>query len=205
MYKGEKLNSITHLVGATAALAGLAILVFFAVRQGSDAIKLVSLTVYGISLFLLYLFSVLYHSCRGKWKIFFQKLDHVAIYLLIAGTYTPFMLISLEGIWGKWLFGIIWSLAIVGILLDVLPKRRHRILAIVVYVLMGWLCLLAIKPLLSALSTGGFIWLLAGGLFYTGGIIFYVLDHIKHFHGIWHLFVLAGSVCHYLAILLYVL
>jgi len=205
MYKGEKLNSITHLVGAAAALAGLAILVYFAARQGGNIVELISLTVYGVSLFLLYLFSVLYHSSRGKWKIFFQKLDHVAIYLLIAGTYTPFMLISLDGPWGWWLFAIIWSLAVIGILLDVLPKRRPKALAIVVYVLMGWLCLVAIKPLLSALSTEGFIWLLAGGIFYTAGIVFYVLDHIKHFHGIWHLFVLAGSVCHYLAILLYVL
>ncbi len=204
MYRGERLNSITHVIGAAAALAGLVVLVYFGARQG-DLTKLVSLTVYGISLFLLYLFSVLYHSCRGKWKAIFQKLDHAAIYLLIAGTYTPFMLISLDGAWGWWLFAIIWSLAVAGILLDTLPKRRRRILAVVIYILMGWLCLVAIKPLLAALSVGGFVWLLIGGLFYTGGIVFYVWDHIRHFHGIWHLFVLAGSVCHYLAIVLYVL
>lgn len=203
MYRGEKLNSITHLVGAAAALAGLVVLLYFAVQQG-DPIKTLSLTIYGVSLFLLYLFSVLYHSFRGRWKAIFRKLDHVAIYLLIAGTYTPFMLISLEGPWGWWLFGVIWALAVVGILLDTLPKRRREVLAIIIYILMGWLCVVAGRPLLSALSTGGFLWLLAGGLFYTFGIVFYVLDHIRHFHGVWHLFVLAGSVCHYLAILLYV-
>lgn len=203
MYRGERLNSITHLVGAAAALAGLVVLLYFAVRQG-DPIKTLSLTVYGISLVLLYLFSVLYHSFRGKWKTIFQKLDHIAIYLLIAGTYTPFMLISLEGEWGWWLFGVIWGLAIVGVLLDTLPKKRRELLAITIYILMGWLCLIAVRPLLSALSTPGFLWLLAGGVFYTVGIVFYVLDRIRHFHGIWHLFVLAGSVCHYLTILLYV-
>lgn len=203
MYRGERLNSITHLVGAAAALAGLVVLLYFATQQG-DAIKTLSLTVYGVSLFLLYLFSVLYHSFRGRWKAIFRKLDHVAIYLLIAGTYTPFMLISLEGPWGWSMFGVIWGLAVFGILLDTLPKRRQEVLAIIVYILMGWLCVIAVRPLLTALSTEGFLWLLAGGLFYTFGIIFYVLDHIRHFHGVWHLFVLAGSVCHYLAILLYV-
>jgi hemolysin III len=204
MYEGERLNSITHLVGATAALAGLVLLVYFAALQG-DPVKIVSLSVYGASLFLLYLFSVLYHSFRGKWKILFQKLDHVAIYLLIAGTYTPFTLIALEGTWGWWLFGIIWFLAVAGVLIDTIPKRRPRALAVVIYVLMGWLCLVAVKPLVAALSPRGFYLLLAGGVFYTSGIIFYVFDHVKaHFHGIWHLFVLAGSICHYLAILLYV-
>lgn len=204
MYHGERFNSITHIIGATAALAGMVVLVVLASGRG-DLMKIISLTVYGVSLFLLYLFSVLYHSFRGKWKRIFQKLDHLAIYLLIAGTYTPFTLISLEGVWGWWIFSIIWLLAVVGILLDTLPKRRREILALIVYVLMGWLCVVAIKPLFTALSIGGFLWLLAGGLFYTAGIIFYVLDHRQHFHGIWHLFVLAGSVCHYLAILLYVL
>ena len=203
MYRGERLNSITHLIGAAAALAGLVVLLYFAVRQG-DPIKTLSLTIYGVSLFLLYLFSVLYHSFRGKWKDIFQKLDHIAIYLLIAGTYTPFMLISLEGAWGWWLFGIIWGLAVIGILLDTLPKKRHQLMVIAVYILMGWLCLVAVRPLVSALSAQGFLWLLAGGVFYTVGIIFYVLGRIRHFHGIWHLFVLAGSVCHYVAILFYV-
>jgi hemolysin III len=203
VYKGERFNSITHLIGAAAALAGLVALVYFAVRQG-DPVKTISLMVYGVSLFLLYLFSVLYHSFRGKWKRFFQKLDHVAIYLLIAGTYTPFMLISLEGSWGWWLFGIIWSLAVVGILLDTLPKKRHQVLVVTIYILMGWLCLVAVRPLLQALSVSGFLWLLAGGLFYTAGIIFYALDYKRHFHGIWHLFVLAGSICHYVTILFYV-
>ena len=204
MYKGERFNSITHLVGAAAALAGTVVLVVFATRQG-DPITTLSLVVYGSSLFLLYSASVLYHSFRGRWKDVFQKLDHVAIFLLIAGTYTPFTLISLERTWGWWLFGIIWSLAVAGILLDTLPKRRPRILAVAIYMLMGWLCVVAVRPLWDALTGAGFLWLLAGGILYTGGIVFYVLDHLRNwFHGVWHLFVLGGSVCHYIAILFYV-
>jgi hemolysin III len=204
MYPGERFNSISHLIGAVAALAGLVVVVVIAAQQG-DPWKIVSFSVYGTTLFLLYTISTLYHSLRGRAKQIFRKLDHLSIYLLIAGTYTPFTLVTLRGFWGWTLFGVIWGLAIVGMALEALPQKGNRILSVVVYVLMGWLVVVALKPLLAALPFAGFIWLLLGGIFYTGGLVFYLFDEkVRHFHGIWHLFVLAGSVSHYLTILLYV-
>lgn len=204
MYKGERFNSISHLVGAVAALAGLVIIVVVAARQG-DPWKIVSFSVYGTTLFLLYTISTLYHSLRGKAKLVFRKLDHFSIYLLIAGTYTPFTLVTLRGGWGWTIFGVIWGLAIFGIALESLPQKGNRILPVIIYVLMGWLVLLALKPLLQVLPLHGFIWLLLGGIFYTGGLVFYVFDErVRYFHGVWHLFVLAGSISHYVTILFYV-
>ncbi|MCC8999832.1 MAG: hemolysin III family protein [Candidatus Contendobacter sp.] len=204
MYKGEFFNSISHLVGAAAALVGLVIVVVVAAQQG-DPWKIVSFSIYGATLFLLYTFSTLYHSLQGRAKRIFRKLDHLSIYFLIAGTYTPFALVTLRGAWGWTIFGIIWGLVIVGIVLESLPQKGNRIWSVAVYILMGWLILIALKPLLQALPAGGFIGLLLGGIFYTGGLVFYALDsRVKHFHGIWHLFVLAGSVSHYLTILFYV-
>ncbi|HFD81668.1 MAG TPA: hemolysin III family protein [Gammaproteobacteria bacterium] len=205
MYHGERFNSISHLAGAVLALAGLVVLVVFASMQG-DPWKIVSFSIYGASLFLLYTLSTLYHSLRGRAKEIFQKLDHVAIYLLIAGTYTPFTLVTLHGAWGWTLFGIIWGLATVGIVIDSLHREGSRTLQLVIYLLMGWLIVVAMYPLVQALPRGGLVLLVLGGLFYTGGILFYVLDErLRHAHGIWHLFVLAGSVSHYLAVLIYVL
>lgn len=205
MYHGERFNSISHLVGAALALAALVVLVVFASLQG-DPWKIVSLSIYGATLFLLYSFSALYHSLRGRAKIIFQKLDHAAIYLLIAGSYTPFTLITLRGAWGWSLFGIVWGLAIVGIMLDSLHRNGPRVYQMVIYLLMGWVVLVALYPLLQNLPTGGMILLVLGGLLYTGGMVFYALDEkMNHAHGIWHLFVLAGSVSHFLAILFYVL
>lgn len=204
MYPGERFNSISHFIGALAALVGLVVVVVIAAQQG-DLWKIISFSVYGTTLFLLYTISTLYHSLRGRAKQIFRKLDHLSIYLLIAGTYTPFTLVTLRGVWGWWLFGVIWGLAVVGMALEALPQKGNRILSIVVYVLMGWLVLVALKPLLAALPLAGFIGLLLGGIFYTGGIVFYLFDEkVRHFHGIWHLFVLAGSISHYLTILLYV-
>ena len=204
MKKGEQFNSITHLIGAAAALAGLVVLVVAASRQG-DPWKIVSFSIYGATLLLLYVSSALYHSLRGKGKDVFRKLDHHAIYLLIAGTYTPFTLVTLRGAWGWSLFGVIWGLAVLGIVVDSLPQKGLRILPVVIYLLMGWLVLMALKPLLQALPSMGFVWLLVGGLFYTGGIVFYALDkRVRHFHGIWHLFVLLGSISHYITVLFYV-
>jgi len=204
MKKGEQFNSITHLIGAAAALAGLVVLVVAASRQG-DPWKIVSFSIYGATLLLLYVSSALYHSLRGKAKDVFRKLDHHAIYLLIAGTYTPFTLVTLRGAWGWSLFGVIWGLAVLGIVVDSLPQKGLRILPVVIYLLMGWLVLMALKPLLQALPSMGFVWLLVGGLFYTGGIVFYALDkRVRHFHGIWHLFVLLGSISHYITVLIYV-
>jgi len=203
MYHGERFNSISHLVGAALALVGLTVLVVFAAQQG-DPWKIVSFSIYGTTLFLLYSASTIYHSWPGPAKAFFKKLDHVAIYLLIAGTYTPFTLITLRGPWGWSLFGAVWGLAITGIVLDSLHKSGKRTLQIILYVLMGWIIIIAMYPLTQNLPSGGIIWLVTGGVLYTGGILFYAFDKkLPHGHGIWHLFVLAGSISHYLAIVLY--
>jgi len=204
MYYGERFNSISHLVGAVAALAGLVVVVVVAAQQG-DPWKIVSFSVYGATLFFLYTVSTLYHSLRGRAKRIFRKLDHYSIYFLIAGTYTPFTLVTLRGAWGWTIFGVIWGLVVVGIAVESLPQSGNRLLSLGVYILMGWLVVLALEPLLQALPWAGFVWLLLGGIFYTGGVAFYLFDEkIRHFHGIWHLFVLAGSVSHYVTILFYV-
>jgi hemolysin III len=205
MYHGERFNIITHLIGAALALAGLVVLVVFASLKG-DPWKIVSFSIYGASLFLLYSLSVLYHSLRGRAKQFFRTLDHIAIYLLIAGSYTPFTLVTLRGAWGWSLFGTIWLLAIIGIIIDSLHKKGSRAIQMVIYLLMGWLILIAIYPMVQALPTGALVLLVLGGVFYTSGIIFYALDErMKHAHGIWHLFVLAGSISHFFTMLFYVL
>ncbi|MBV5272936.1 MAG: hemolysin III family protein [Lamprocystis purpurea] len=203
MYRGERFNSISHLVGAVLALIGATVLVTLAGVKG-EAIRIVSFSVYGATLFLLYLSSTLYHSLRGRAKDFFQVMDHHAIYLLIAGTYTPFTLVALKGKTGWWLFGAVWGLAVAGMVIDTLRSGGGRLLSVAIYLLMGWLILFALGPIIAALPPAGFWWLVAGGLFYTVGVIFYALDNRWPWcHGIWHLFVLAGSVSHYFAILLY--
>ena len=204
VYQGERFNSISHLIGAAVALAGVAGLIVIAAQQG-DPWKIVSFSIYGTSLILLYLFSTLYHSLHRAGKTVFRKLDHLAIYLLIAGTYTPFTLVTLRGRGGWVLFGLIWGLAVLGIVLEVLIRKGRRIVPVVIYLAMGWLIIIALKPLLASLTTSGFTWLLLGGLFYTSGVFFYALsDKVTHFHGIWHLFVMAGSLCHYITIFYYV-
>jgi hemolysin III len=205
MIKGERFNSISHLVGAALALAGTAALVVVASQDG-DVRRIVSFSIYGTTLFLLYLISTLYHGLpHGRAKRVFRILDHQAIYLLIAGSYTPLTLISLNGVVGWWMFGAVWSLALLGLVLDALPLRGARVLPMIIYFVMGWLIVLAIKPLLASLPFTGFIWLLTGGIFYTSGILFYALDRrYPWMHGIWHLFVLAGSISHYVTILIYV-
>jgi hemolysin III len=205
MYYGERFNAITHTVGAVLALIGSAVLIIVAVRDG-DPWKLLSVAVYGATLVLLYSFSALYHSLQGRAKIILRELDHHSIYLLIAGTYTPFCLITLSGPWGWWLFGVVWGLAALGSLQELWFKEGARIQSVVIYVVMGWVALVATVQLFHTLGPAGFAWLVAGGLFYTVGIIFYVIDtRMRHAHGIWHLFVLAGSAAHYVAILKYVL
>ncbi|MDO8960048.1 MAG: hemolysin III family protein [Rhodocyclaceae bacterium] len=205
MYYGEKFNALTHLIGAALALAGGVVLITLAVQDG-DPWKIVSVSIYGATLVLLYSASTLYHSVKGRAKRILQKLDHHSIYLLIAGSYTPFCLVTLRGPWGWSLFGVVWGLAVLGILQELRPRRETRILSMAIYVLMGWVALVALFPLLEALSWAGFAWLAGGGLLYTVGITFYVLDaRLRHAHGIWHLFVIAGSAAHYVAILYYVL
>ena len=204
MYYGERFNSISHLIGVALAAIGSILLIVFAARLG-DPWKVVSFSIYGGMLLALYLTSTLYHSVRGPAKDVLRKLDYCAIYLLIAGSYTPFTLVSLRGAWGWSLFGAVWGLALLGIAQEIWLARGARLWSLVIYVLMGWLALIAVVPLIHALTWHGFFWLAAGGLFYTIGIIFYATDHkVRHGHGVWHLFVLGGSACHYFAVLFYV-
>lgn len=204
MYYGERLNSYTHLAGAVLAAIGAPVLVVLAARSG-DAWKIVGCTTYGAALLLLYGASTLYHSVRGRTKTILRKLDHCSIYLLIAGTYTPFALVTLRGPWGWTLFGLAWGLAAIGIAQEFVFGKGARRLSILIYIVMGWMGVAALRPLAAGLGTSGLAWLLAGGLLYTVGIAFYILDErVRHFHGVWHLFVLGGSAAHFIAIAFYV-
>ena len=204
MYRGERFNTLTHLIGSVMALTGLVLLIVYASLQG-DAWRIVAVSIYGTTLFLLYLTSTLYHWLRGRGKVVFQRLDHCAIYLLIAGSYTPFALVTLRGPWGWTLFGVNWALAIIGIVQENLIGKKTRVFSLSIYVLMGWLILIAMKPLIAALPVAGLWWLAAGGLIYTIGIIFFIFDEkIPHGHGIWHLFVLGGSIAQFVSIFRYV-
>ncbi|AVX11745.1 MULTISPECIES: PAQR family membrane homeostasis protein TrhA [Stutzerimonas stutzeri group] len=205
MYHGERFNAWTHLVGAALASVGAIWLLVLAALDGSPA-KIVSVAIYGLSLILLYSISTLYHSLRGRAKVVMRKLDHLSIYLLIAGSYTPFCLVTLAGAWGWTLFGIVWGLAVIGMLQEIKPRSEARVLSLVIYAVMGWVVLVAVKPLFAALGGAGFAWLLAGGICYTVGIVFFVFDdRFRHWHGIWHIFVMVGSLLHFIAILFYVL
>jgi len=204
MYPGERFNGYTHLCGALLATAGAVVLVVLASLKG-DPWRITAFAVYGASLVLLYTASTLYHSTRGRAKAIFRKIDHAAIYLLIAGTYTPFALVTLNGTWGWTLFGMVWGLAAVGIAQELLFARGSRALSLVIYLVMGWSAIAAVVPLVESLGWTGLAWLAAGGVIYTVGIVFYVFDKkVRHFHGIWHLFVLGGSAVHYTAVLLFV-
>lgn len=204
MYFGERLNSITHLLGALFSVAGMVTLIILANQQGST-LKIVAFSIYGATLVNLYLISTLYHSIRPRGaKAILQKFDHCAIYLLIAGSYTPFALITLKGPWGWTLFGLSWGFAAFGIAQELTLGRRTRALSMGLYVGMGWLIVIAIGPLLRAMPMPGIAWLAAGGIIYSVGIYFFVNDERRHYHGIWHLFVLGGSVSQFVCILQYV-
>lgn len=204
MYIGERFNSYTHLVGTLLSAIGFVFLIYLAITQG-DPWKITSFAIYGATLVILYTFSTLYHSVQGKLKRIFQKLDHVSIYLLIAGTYTPFTLVTLRGDLGWTMFAVIWGLATLGIIIDLIPSKGHRIFPLIIYLLMGWLVILILDPLINSLPAAGFYWLVGGGMFYTFGVIFYILDSQHRFsHGIWHLFVLAGSLSHFISVAGYV-
>jgi hemolysin III len=205
MYHGERFNAWTHLVGALLSVAGAVWLLVLAAWDG-DVWKVVSVAIYGVTLVILYSASTLYHSLRGRAKRIFKKLDHLSIYLLIAGSYTPFCLVTLRGPWGWTLFAIVWTLAAVGMLQEIKPRSEARVMSLVIYAVMGWIVLVAIEPLIAGLGMSGFIWLAAGGVLYTVGIVFYAFDkRFRHWHGIWHLFVMAGSLAHFVAVLRYVL
>jgi len=204
MYQGEKLNSISHLVGASLVAIGSGVLIPFAGLTG-DIWEIISSSIYCLTLLLLYVFSTLYHSLRGRAKEVLQKFDHCMIYLLIAGSYTPFTLVTLHGATGWTLFGIVWGLALIGIIQEFFTNEA-RIASLVIYILMGWSAIFFIKPLIATLGWHGFYWLAAGGIVYTLGVIFYVIDErMKYAHGIWHLFVLGGSACHFVAVMFYVI
>jgi hemolysin III len=201
----EVANCVTHGVGLALSVAGFVALVALAYADG-DAWHVASCGVYGASLVALYLASTLYHAARApRTKQRFQALDHCGIYLLIAGTYTPFTLVTLRGAWGWTLFGLVWGLALAGILFRVLFGTRYRPVAVASYVMLGWLCVVAVKPILQLVPLGALAWIAAGGLTYTTGVFFFAAKRIPHNHAIWHLFVLGGSICHYMAVLLYVL
>lgn len=204
MYYGERFNSISHLAGAGLAVVGAVLLIVLGAQAG-DPWKIVGFSIYGAMLLFLYLASTLYHSLRGRAKRIWCKFDQCSIYLLIAGSYTPFALVSLRGAWGWTLFGVVWGLAVLGIVQEIWLARGKRVFSMLLYVLMGWLAIIALFPLMEALGRDGFLWLLAGGVAYTAGILFYANDsRWRHAHGIWHLFVLAGSGIHYVTMLRYV-
>ncbi|MBF0104892.1 MAG: hemolysin III family protein [Deltaproteobacteria bacterium] len=199
---GEEIaNSITHGIGVGLSIAGLSILVVRAALYG-DAWQVTSFAIYGTTLVLLYLASTFYHAFqRPRVKKVFHILDHSAIYLLIAGTYTPFALVSLRGPVGWTLFGLMWGLAVTGIVFKAFFVERFGVISTAIYILMGWAIVFAIKPALGAIPAGGLLWLLAGGLSYTCGVVFYAWKKLPFNHTIWHLFVLGGSICHFFWIL----
>jgi hemolysin III len=204
MVRGERFNAITHIVGSVLALVGTSVVVTEASRHG-DARRITAVAVYGAMLVILYLSSTLYHSLHGRAKRVFHVFDHCAIYLLIAGTYTPFTLVTLRGTWGWWLFAIVWSIAAAGVAKDAIFHGRYRALSVMLYVAMGWLVVVAFSPLTHALPRPGILLLFAGGIVYTIGIFFFAMSkRFPYSHGVWHLFVIAGSTLHYLAVLRYV-
>lgn len=201
----EVASSITHAVGGLLAVAALTLMVVVAAEAG-DARRVVSVSVYGATLVFMYVASTAYHLVRPpRAKRVMRILDHASIYLLIAGTYTPVLLVSMRGGWGWSLFGVLWGLALVGVLIKSFYVERWEMLSTSLYVAMGWMALIAAKPLVGSLPPGGLGWLIGGGVAYTAGVAFFVWDHLPFNHAIWHLFVLLGSICHFFAVLLYVL
>jgi hemolysin III len=193
----EMANSVSHGIGTALAIAALIILLVLAV-PGRKTVNIAGFSIYGATLIVLYLASTLYHSFPpGKIKDILRVFDHASIFLLIAGTYTPITLIALRGVLGWTLFGVVWGIALLGIVFKIFWIKRFALFSTILYALMGWMIVLAIKPLLAAMSPAGLIFLLAGGLAYSFGIIFYLWKNLKYGHAVWHLFVLAGSVCHF--------
>ena len=196
---------LTHALGGLLAAIALVLLVRYA-AIAHDALRLVAMSIYGASLVLLYFSSACYHLVKTpRIKRVLKILDHASIYLLIAGTYTPILLVSMRGGWGWSLFGVVWAMAIAGALLKLFFVDRFEALSTSMYVVMGWLVVIGIKPLLASIPSHGIYWLVAGGLSYTGGVGFFLWDRLPFNHAIWHLFVIAGSVCHFFAVLFYVL
>ena len=197
----EIANSITHGLGICLSILGTIFLLVYAAENG-DPWRIVSYIIYGSSLTILYLFSTIYHSLKhSRAKAIFRRLDHSAIYILIAGTYTPVILIAMKTTWVLYLLPVIWAMAIFGIYIKVFYIHRYERLALAFYIFMGWFALIAVKPLFNSIPFESFIWIIVGGLSYTSGIIFYTWNRLPYHHTIWHIFVLAGSVSHYIGIL----
>ena len=208
MYYGERLNSISHLVGAALALVGLGALLTVSIQSG-DVWRIVSFSIFGFTLVLLYTMSTLYHSFHiPRVKDIFKVLDHISIYLLIAGSYTPFVLVLMRTQTGWFILSLVWGLALLGIASEVfLRGTAVKVVQMVLYLGMGWACSIDLEGLKQALHSTGYFWLLTGGLAYTGGVVFYLLDKVgklDHAHGIWHFFVLIGSISHFVAVMGYV-
>ena len=204
MHHGERFNGYSHLAGTLLAIVAATALILVGASKG-DTWKVVSFSIYGATLVALFGFSTLYHGTRGMTKKVFRKFDHSAIYLLIAGTYTPFTLVTLRGPWGWSLFGVVWGLALIGIIQELTVAKGARWISLVIYIVMGWVAVVGVVPMIDALTWRGFAWVAVGGVVYTAGTVFYILDEkYKHWHGIWHLFVLVGAAIHYAAIFLYV-
>jgi hemolysin III len=208
MYYGERLNSISHLVGAVFSLVALGALLTLSIQTGNPRM-IVGFSVFGLTLVLLYAMSTLYHSFEApRLKQVFKLLDHISIYLLIAGTYTPLMLISVDNQSGTLILALVWTLAVIGTLSEILLSGRAvKVCQLIIYLGMGWACSLDFASLKAGLPEAGFLWLAAGGAVYTVGVIFYVIDKLRwlnHAHGIWHFFVLVGSACHFITIMGYV-
>ncbi len=202
---GEEIaHAVTHGVGIPLSIAGLVILVTFSSLYG-DAWHITSCTIYGVTLILCYTASTLYHGIpMPRAKQLLRQLDHASIFLLIAGTYTPFTLVNLRGPWGWTLFGLVWGIALAGMALELIARKRYKRLSISLYLGLGWLVVIAIQPMLESVGTGGLLLLLAGGLCYSLGVIFYVWKRLAYHHAVWHLFVLGGSIFHFFSILFYV-
>ena len=200
--KGEEIfSAVTHIVGAGLGILGTAWLIVIAALY-ADALTVVSCAIYGASMIILYTMSSLYHFLANeKAKKFFRIMDHDTIFLLIAGTYTPYTLIPLRGVVGWTLFGIIWGMAIIGVVFNSIDLERYKIPSLICYVIMGWAIIFTIRPLLESTSIFSFVFLLLGGVFYTGGIFFYAKKRVKYFHSIWHIFVLLGTIFQYISIL----
>ncbi len=200
MYRGEWFNTISHLIGATFALVGATVLVTLAALEG-DPPRIASVAVYGATLFAVYLASTLYHGVGGRLKALFKRFDHGAIYLVIAGTWTPFAAIAMPPEIGSPLLVAMWALAALGLVVDQLPIPGPRILPVTIYMLMGWSAMFVLEPLRAALEPATFAWLVAGGVVYTVGVVFFALDYLRTWlHGVWHLFVIGGSACHFVAV-----
>ena len=196
----ELANGITHGIGLALSVVGLIALIVLSVMRGNGW-HIAGCTTFGVTLVLLYTASTLYHTFHNpRLKRILKVLDHTAIYLLIAGTYTPFTLVNLRGFWGWTLFSLVWGLSVFGILWKLFHVEKFQIVSTLVYIAMGWLVLIAMKPVMSAVPLSGLVWLVAGGLFYTIGVLFFAIKRIPYNHAIWHVFVMAGSICHYFAV-----